>query len=93
MGYSKDIRLNTPAVMDLNMRAASLAGLFVRHIYQPFLATPLPHTVRETVTNFSPKPQRLAPAPDCIVCNCLERLGSCDRFRLSTRATASIAIA
>src|ERR1035438_10545577 len=34
MGYSKDIRLTTPAVMDLNMRAASLAGLFVRHLYR-----------------------------------------------------------
>jgi hypothetical protein len=55
MGYSKDIRLTTPAVMDLNMRAASLAGLFIRRLYQPFLKTPLPHSIRETVTNFNPK--------------------------------------
>jgi molybdopterin-synthase adenylyltransferase len=88
MGYSKDIRLKTPAVMDLNMRSASLAGLFARHVFQPFLETPLPHTVRETVTNFSPKAQRFAPAQDCIVCNWPERLGSGDRFRLSTRAPA-----
>jgi hypothetical protein len=87
MGYSKDIRLTTPAVMDLNMRAASLAGLFVRHLYQPFLEIPLPHTVRETVTNFSPKRQRFAPGEGCIVCNCPERLGSGERYRLSTRAS------
>lgn len=85
MGYSKDIRLNTPAVMDLNMRAASLAGLIVRHLYQPFLETPLPHTIRETVTNFSPKAQRFTRAEDCIVCNCPQRLGSGSRFRLTTR--------
>lgn len=42
MGYSTDIHLSTPAVMDLNMRAASLAGLFIRHMYQPFLEAPPP---------------------------------------------------
>ena len=89
MGYSKDIRLATPAVMDLNMRAASLAGLFVRHLYQPFLKTPLPHSVRETVTNFNPKEQWFQPTEGCVVCNCPERLGSGGRFRLSTRAATS----
>ena len=90
MGYSKDIRLKTPAVMDLNMRAAALAGLIARHIFQPFLETPLPHTVRETVTNFSPKAHRFTPAQDCIVCNCPERIGSGDRLRLSTRASLQV---
>jgi hypothetical protein len=89
MGYSKDIRLTTPAVMDLNMRAASLAGLFIRHLYQPFLKRPLPHSVRETVTNFNPKEQWFQPREGCVVCNCPERLGSGGRFRLSTRAATS----
>ena len=85
MGYSKDIRLSTPAVMDLNMRAASLAGLFVRHLYQPFLGMPLPHSVRETVTNFSTRQQRFSARDGCVVCNCRARLGCGDAYRLSTR--------
>ena len=86
MGYSKDIRLNAPAVMDLNMRAASIAGLIIRHLYQPFLTTPLPHTIRETVTNFTSKSQRFQSSESCLVCNCSERLGSGPRYRLTTRS-------
>jgi molybdopterin/thiamine biosynthesis adenylyltransferase len=90
MGYSKDIRLNAPAVMDLNMRAASLAGLLIRHLHQPFLETPLPHTIRETVTNFSSKPQRFRCSEGCVVCNSADRVGSGARYRLSTRSTANL---
>jgi len=89
MGYAKDIRLTTPAVMDLNMRASSLAGLFIRHLYQPLLKTPLPHSVRETVTNFNVKEQWFQPKEDCVVCNCSERLGSGGRFQLSTRSATA----
>jgi len=85
MGYSKDMPLRAPAVMDLNMRAASAAGLIIRHLYQPFLETPLPHAVREAATNFSTKKQWYRSSSDCIVCGLEERLGSGPRFRLSTR--------
>lgn len=84
MGYSKDVPLRAPAVMDLNMRAASAAGLIIRHLYQPFLETPLPHAVREAATNFSTKKQWYRSSSDCIVCGLEERLGSGPRFRLST---------
>jgi hypothetical protein len=87
MGYSEDIRLAVPAVMDLNMRAAALAGLFIRHLYQPFLASPLPHSVRETVTNFTSKQQRLESAEGCVVCNYPERLGAGAACQLTTRSS------
>jgi hypothetical protein len=85
MGYSKDLPLRAPAVMDLNMRAASTAMLWIRHLLQPFLATPLPHAWKETVTNFKSKQVNYARNPECRVCGEPLRVGSGGRFRLTTR--------
>jgi hypothetical protein len=85
LGYSRDFRLKAPAVMDLNMRAASLAMLLFRHLLQPFMATPLPTSIRESLTNFVVKRRSESSHPDCLVCNLPERIGSGARYRLSTR--------
>jgi hypothetical protein len=85
MGYNEDIRLNAPAVMELNMRAAAQAGLLLRHLLQPFLATPLPHSIRESLTNFSTRGVNFAVDPACLVCGMSERTGSGPRYPLTTR--------
>jgi hypothetical protein len=85
-GYCKDIRMKAPAVMDLNMRAASYAMLLLRHLLQPFMATPVPTSIRETLTNFAIKPRFERSNADCLICALRERLGSGPRFRLSTKA-------
>jgi hypothetical protein len=85
MGYSKDLRLDAPAVMDLNMRAASLAMLVIRHLLQPFLAAPLPHSIRETVTCFSTKALHYARRPRCVICGDAGRTGTGGKFGLTTR--------
>jgi len=85
MGYSRDFRLNAPAVMDLNMRAASQAGLLLRHLFQPFLLTPLPHSIRESATNFSVRMVNHERRENCPICGNPDRQGSGPRFRLMTR--------
>lgn len=75
MGYSADIRLHAPAVMDLNMRAASAAMLLVRHLIQPFLRAPLPHTLKEAVTNFSNRQLHFPSNDDCLICGLSRRTG------------------
>ncbi len=87
MGYSADIRLKAPAVMDINMRAASAAMLITRHLIQPFLRTPLPNTLKEVVTNFSNRQLTFASAPDCMVCGYAPRCGCGPVFPLTTRKT------
>jgi molybdopterin/thiamine biosynthesis adenylyltransferase len=86
MGYSNDLALPAPAVMDLNMRAASTAMLWIRHLLQPFLTTPLPHALKETVTNFKTKQVNYARNPDCRLCGEPRRFGSGGRSRLTTRS-------
>ncbi len=86
MGYSNDLALPAPAVMDLNMRAASTAMLWIRHLLQPFLTTPLPHAVKETVTNFKTNQVNYARNPNCRLCGDPRRFGSGGRFRLTTRS-------
>jgi hypothetical protein len=85
MGYCKDIRLSAPAVMDLNMRPSSYALLLLRHLLQPFLATPIPTSIRESLTNFTIKARFEQSSEDCLICAFRERLGSGARFSLSTR--------
>ena len=85
MGYSTDLPMESPAVMDLNMRASSAAMLWIRHLLQPFLATPMPHALKETVTNFSMKQVYYERNADCCICGEPLRLGSGSRFRLTTR--------
>jgi molybdopterin/thiamine biosynthesis adenylyltransferase len=84
MGYSEDIRLVAPAVMDLNMRAASYAMMVVRHLLQPFLDRPLPTHIKESLTNYSTRPVRLQAKPDCPVCGMNIRLAIGDTLRLTT---------
>jgi molybdopterin/thiamine biosynthesis adenylyltransferase len=85
MGYCENLLVASPAVMDLNMRAASTAMLWVRHLLQPFLATPMPHSLKESVTNFRMKEVYHQQIPGCCVCADPSRLGSGARFRLTTR--------
>jgi molybdopterin/thiamine biosynthesis adenylyltransferase len=85
MGYSKDLVLGAPAVMDLNMRAASTTMLWIRHLLQPFLALPMPHALKETVTNLSTKQLRYVSVLGCNICDEPLRLGSGSRFRLTTK--------
>jgi hypothetical protein len=55
LGYSDDLLLKQPAVMDLNMRAASAGVMVLRHLLQPFLRTPLPVTIAENFLTFNMK--------------------------------------
>src|SRR5208282_1730150 len=52
-GYSDDLAIDNPAVMDLNMRAASEGMLVLRHLLQPFLLTPLPIAITENSVTYS----------------------------------------
>lgn len=56
LGYSDDLLIKQPAVMDLNMRAASAGVMMLRHLLQPFLRTPLPATLAENLVTFNMKP-------------------------------------
>jgi hypothetical protein len=83
MGYSADIRLKAPAVMELNMKAASWASLLLRNLIQPFLASPLPHCIRESLTNFSTRLRNYQTKSDCPICADLRRLGSGSSYPLT----------
>jgi hypothetical protein len=85
MGYSKDIHLVAPSVMDLNMRAASYAVLVLRHLMQPFLDSPLPTHIKEALTNFSIKAVRHDIQADCLICGASGRSGRGDSIRLTTK--------
>jgi hypothetical protein len=69
-GYSDDLLLKQPAVMDLNMRAASAAVLVLRHLLQPFLLEPLPVALKENFVTANVKrimtPR--APSDTCDIC-------------------------
>lgn len=56
LGYSDDLLIKQPAVMDLNMRAASAGVMVLRHLLQPFLRAPLPVTLAENLVTFNMKP-------------------------------------
>ena len=45
-GYCDDLLLKQPAVMDLNMRAASAGVLLLRHLLQPFCLSRSPSPSR-----------------------------------------------
>ncbi len=84
MGYSKDLPLAAPAVMDLNMRAASYAVLVLRHLLQPFLDVPVPTHIKEGLTNYNIKRIYAQPQPGCPVCEMDRRLGRGDALRMNT---------
>lgn len=85
MGYSSDIRLAAPSVMDLNMRAASYAVLVARHLLQPFLDMPLPTHIKESLTNYSSRGVCHYPQSECVICNSEVRVGRGDSLPLTTR--------
>jgi hypothetical protein len=69
LGYSDDLVMTQPAVMDLNARSSSMAMLWVRHLLQPFLAE-LPLAQLEnliTLTTRSISKARAA-ASTCSIC-------------------------
>jgi hypothetical protein len=85
-GYSDDLLLKQPAVMDLNMRAASMGMMLLRHLLQPFLLTPLPVTLAENLVTYNLKPVAAVRAKNdaCDICqtnptagfgDCAEALG------------------
>lgn len=83
MGYSEDIRINAPAVMELNMRAASYGGLLLRHLLQPFLDSPLPTHIKESLTNFSARAVQHQQRADCVICGDSTRTGNGDSTQLT----------
>src|SRR5579875_1021186 len=76
-GYSDDLVMDQPAVMDLNMRAASNGMMVVRHLLQPFLLTPLPVMILENMVTYSVKAIREPRAlnPKCPACQANRRAG------------------
>lgn len=89
MGYNEEFRISSPAVMELNMRAAAQAGLLLRHLLQPFLMTPLPHSIRDSLTNFSTRGVEATADPNCMVCGIPDRCGSGAKFPLTTRRVSA----
>jgi hypothetical protein len=77
LGYSDDLVIDQPAVMDLNMRAASFGMMVLRHLLQPFLLTPLPVMMLENMVTYSLRAIREARAldPTCPVCQANRRSG------------------
>lgn len=56
LGYSDDLLMSQPAVMDLNMRASSSGMLLVRHLLQPFLQDPFPVKLCENAIVYKSRP-------------------------------------
>lgn len=81
LGYSDDLLMKQPAVMDLNMRAASAGVMLMRHLLQPFLLTPLPVTLADNLVTLNMKGVASARKADenCDICrqNSLAGFGDC----------------
>ncbi|HWZ30762.1 MAG TPA: ThiF family adenylyltransferase [Bryobacteraceae bacterium] len=81
LGYSDDLLIKQPAVMDLNMRAASAGVMVLRHLLQPFLRAPLPVTLAENLVTYNMKPVAAARNRNetCDICqaNALSGFGDC----------------
>jgi len=81
LGYSDDLLLKQPAVMDLNMRAASTGMMLLRHLLQPFLLEPVPATLAENLVTYNMKPIASARCHDdaCDICrvNAQTGFGDC----------------
>ncbi len=76
-GYSADLAMDQPAVMDLNMRAASLGTMILRHLLQPFLLKPLPIALNENLATYTMLASKEARAANthCRICCANETLG------------------
>ena len=69
MGYAPNFEMDEPAVMDLNMRAASQAMMALRHLLQPFIRDGLPVHFRESVGTTSIKADNGAWSNRCVFCD------------------------
>lgn len=69
-GYSDDLVMSKPAVMDLNMRASSYGMLVLRHLLQPFMREPVPVTITENMITFTNRGLEEArdANPNCPIC-------------------------
>jgi hypothetical protein len=95
LGYSDDLMIKQPAVMDLNMRAASAGMMVLRHLLQPFLRTPLPVTLAENLVTFNMKPVAEARSRNesCDICqtNPHSGFGDCGKpIGLSSEVAAAL---
>ena len=80
LGYSDELVLDKPAVMDLNMRAASTGVLVLRHLLQPFLLEPLPVTISHNAVTYTTIGLKAARNfdPACPTCQANRRKGHGD---------------
>ena len=95
LGYSDDLLLKQPAVMDLNMRAASAGVMLLRHLLQPFLLQPLPVTLAENLVTYNMKalPSAKAANHSCSICrvNSFAGFGDCgEKIGLDTDTAAAL---
>lgn len=69
--------ITQPAVMDLNMRAASNGTMILRHLLQPFLLAPLPVMILENMVTYSLKTIREPRALNakCPICRVNRKAG------------------
>ncbi|MGE3779530.1 MAG: ThiF family adenylyltransferase [Pirellulaceae bacterium] len=77
LGYSDDLLMTQPAVMDLNMRAASNGMLWLRHLLQPYLREPLPVKLCENAVTYRmiPVSTTIKANAACPVCRSNPRFG------------------
>ncbi|HZZ80570.1 MAG TPA: ThiF family adenylyltransferase [Gemmataceae bacterium] len=77
LGYSDDLVIEQPAVMDLNMRPASFGMIVLRHLLQPFLLTPLPIMMLENMVTYAMRAVREPRVldPNCSICQTNRRAG------------------
>jgi hypothetical protein len=96
LGYSDDLLLKQPAVMELNMRAASAGMMLLRHLLQPFLLEPLPVTLAENLVTYNMKalPAARSRKDACNICrvNPFAGFGDCGETIGLDSATAAALI-
>jgi hypothetical protein len=96
LGYSDDLLLKQPAVMELNMRAASAGMMLLRHLLQPFLLEPLPVTLAENLVTYNMKalPAARSRNDACNICrvNPFAGFGDCGETIGLDSATAAALI-
>jgi NAD(P)-dependent dehydrogenase (short-subunit alcohol dehydrogenase family) len=77
LGYSDDLLMTQPAVMDLNMRASASGMLLLRHLLQPFLKDPYPVKLCENAVIYKSRAVESAAKadPKCPTCQMNRRFG------------------
>ena len=77
LGYSDDLAMDQPAVMDLNMRAAAGGMLLIRHILQGSCGNRLPLSISENIITCRTIPAMKARVEDaeCPICQQNQHFG------------------